>query len=284
MENKFNRKDILSFDPANASTEEVRMWLFALIDAELEKAPEERDYDLIAECSDFEAELSPLSAEISESDCAEGLSRIVALVAENKKAKILKPKKKKTIRVISVLAAALAALFLSVTVTATMQGKTLRQFIEESAKLLLDMSIGDKLDEGNITLIKRGESFNYSSVEEAVEAVGWDVFYPTYMPEGTKTERIVIVELDDKGASCIMIVTNNKNLFMATTNIYKNAIEDLRDTTIYETESLKWYIIDTKPNGNYQAMAHYENIEYCVAYNDYDELLKILDGFKEIEK
>ena len=284
MENKFNRKDILSFDPANASTEEVRMWLFALIDAELEKAPEERDYDLIAECSDFEAELSPLSAEISESDCAEGLSRIVALVAENKKAKILKPKKKKTIRVIAVLAAALAALFLSVTVTATMQGKTLRQFIEESGKLLFDMSIGDKLEEDNITLIKRGESFNYSSAEEAVGSVGWDVFYPAYMPEGTKTERIVVMDVDDKGVLSIMIVTNNKNLFMEITNDITTNPEGWSDTTLYETESLKWYIIGAMLNGEYQAMAQYENIEYCVTYNDYDELLKILDSFKEIEK
>jgi hypothetical protein len=96
MDNKFYRKDISEFDPTNASAEDIRKWLFAIIDAALEKDPEERDCDLIEECSEFEAELPEMGVEMSEDEYAAGLERIKARASagERKETKTLENKKK----------------------------------------------------------------------------------------------------------------------------------------------------------------------------------------------
>ena len=140
MDSKFYRIDISKFDPTDASAEDIRKWLFAIIDAELEKDPEERDYDLIEECSEFEAELPEMDIELSKSEYVAGLERIKAKtsVTEHKEAKILKNKKKtkKSVRIIAILVASIATLLLSLTVAASVQGKPVMQFISENIKIM----------------------------------------------------------------------------------------------------------------------------------------------------
>ena len=80
MDNKISNMDISKFDPTNASVDSVRKWLFAIIDAELDKAPDKRDYDLIKECSECEMELPVEDVGMSESDLIVGLERIKAHV------------------------------------------------------------------------------------------------------------------------------------------------------------------------------------------------------------
>ena len=144
MDNKFYEKDISKFDPSKASAEEVRKWVYAVIDAELEKDPEEIDYDLLEQCAKLEAELPDMDFEISESEYAAGLERIKALAPapEYKETKILKPKKKikKSVRIIAILAASLAVLLLSVTIGAAVQGKPVMQFISENIQAILGMN------------------------------------------------------------------------------------------------------------------------------------------------
>ena len=50
--------DEKKIDSTDLSVEDVRRWLSAIITAELEKGPADRDLDLIQECSDYEAELA----------------------------------------------------------------------------------------------------------------------------------------------------------------------------------------------------------------------------------
>ena len=214
MDNKFYRIDISKFDPTNASAEDIRKWLFAIIDAELEKKPEERDYDLIEECSNFEAELPLLDTdvELSKSDYVAGLERIKAqtTATEHKETIVLRPKKKtkKSIRIIVILAASLAMLMISLSVAAAMQGKPVVQFISDSFKTILGMDSGDKLNNESITLIKDDALSSYSSLEEAVMSTGYNVLYPSHLPSGITIERIVITDVDSKGNIFISYVAN----------------------------------------------------------------------------
>lgn len=287
MDNKFYRKDISKFDPTNASAKEIRKWLFAIIDAELEKDPEDRDYDLIEQCSDFEAEL-PLSdsdIELSESELAAGLERIKARIpaAECKETKILEPKKKpkKSVRIIAVLAASLAVLILSVTVAAAVQGKPVLQFISDNVKAILGMDAGDKLEDRSITLVKYGESLQYSSVEEAISSLEYRILYPSYLPEGVKIERIVVTD-NGQGGMKIVFITNDINLSLDVTNSYQTNPENWNEAIIYNVGSIEFYIIEKL--GTYQAIGYSDDLEYNVMYHNYDELINILDGIKEIEK
>ena len=289
MDNKFYRIDISKFDPTNASAEDIRKWLFAIIDAELEKDPDERDYDLIKECSDFEAEL-PLSdtdIELSESDYVAGLERIKAQtsVTEHKETKILRPKKKtkKSVRIIAILAASLATLILSLSVAASVQGKPVVQYIVDNVKAILGMDDGEKLDEDSITLVKNGEIFTYSSIEEAIKSIHSEMLYPTYLPDGVKMERIVVMDYDDSNSRAICYIANDDKLSITINYNFNLIYPDLEYSTVHAGSIIEFYIIKTI-DGGYQAVSINNNTRYSVKYNNYDELINILNGLKEIEK
>lgn len=285
MDNKFYEKDISKFDPSKASAEEVRKWVYAVIDAELEKDPEEIDYDLLEQCAKLEAELPDMDFEISESEYAAGLERIKALAPapEYKETKILKPKKKikKSVRIIAILAASLAVLLLSVTIGAAVQGKPVMQFISENIQAILGMNTGDKLGNGNVTLIKYGESSNYSSVEEAIATIDIDILYPSYLPEGVEIERIVVAENGEDGFR-ILLLSNYENLRIEIIAPTQTSSEDLTTYCIYNNGEFDFYILEKATIC--QAMIWYKDIEYRVVHNNYYELINILNGIKEIEK
>ena len=297
MDNKFYGIDVSKFDPTNSSAAEIRKWLFAIIDAELEKDPDERDYDLIKECSDFEAEL-PLSdtdIELSESDYVAGLERIKAQTnaTEHKEAKILRPKEtkilrpkkktKKSIRIIAILAASLATLILSLTVAAAVQGVSLWQFVSENFRNILDMDPGDRLNDEGVTLLKYGERTEYASLEEAVKSTGYDVLYLSNLPRGVEVESVVVSDGDSTEDVVILYVTNNANLSVSIYSYSNSFYPNREDYTIYEDSIIDFYIAE-KDDGSYQAIGLYNGMRYSIKYNNYDELINILNGIKEIEK
>lgn len=287
MDNKFYKTDISKFDPTKASAEDIRKWLFAIIDAELDKDPSERDYDLIEECAAFEMELPELGIEASESELAAGLERIKALVPtfEPQEIKIIKTKKKtkKSVRIITILAASLATLILSLTVAAAVQGKSVVQFIDDSFKSILGMGSGDKLGDEEITLHKYGEYTKYDSLKNAIKATGYDILYPAYLPEGVKIEKIVVADVNDNSSVLIMYVSNDNYFFV---EIYPS--DDLpvykwENTILCENDIIDFYVIKTV-DGSYQAVGLHNNMRYSIKYSNYDELINILIEMKEIEK
>ena len=256
------------------------------IDAELEKDPEERDYDLIEECSEFEAELPEMDIELSKSEYVAGLERIKAKtsVTEHKEAKILKNKKKtkKSVRIIAILVASIATLLLSLTVAASVQGKPVMQFISENIKIMLSMDTGDKLEEEGITLVKCGKSMEYNSLEEAVKATGYDILYPSYLPKEVNIERIVMAEVDSNGAMAISYVTNNADISISISLNFNLNYPNWDNSIVYSNAIMEFYIVDLE--GEFQAVGLYNNMKYSIKYNNYDELINILNGIKEIEK
>ena len=78
MEKQLNDKDNITLYPKNESAEDLRKWLFGIIDSELDKDPQKIDLDLISECIEFEAELPSSVIEISEEDYEAGLRQITS--------------------------------------------------------------------------------------------------------------------------------------------------------------------------------------------------------------
>ena len=284
MDYKFSNMDISKFDPTNASVDSVRKWLFAIIDAELDKAPDKRDYDLIKECSECEMELPVEDVGMSESDLIVGLERIKAHVTtgETKENKILisKKKSKKSVRVIVILAAVISVLLLSVTAMAVSQGKSVGDFISENIQKIFNMDAGEQIEEGDITLIKNGERQSFNSVEDAINEMQYNILDFTYLPNGIRIEKIIATTTKDGEA--ISFVTNDKNLYIRVTIGAESVLGDKDDVYIHQSGLIDYYIIEESEV--YQAEGIYENVNYGIQYNNYYELLKILDGLKEIEK
>ena len=284
MDNKFSKMDISKFDPTNASVDSVRKWLFAIIDAELDKDPEERDYDLIEECSECERELPTEGAGMSEKELAVGLERIKAQVSgtEDKEIKIIKTKKKskKSVRVIVILAAVISTLLLSVTAIAISQGKSVGEFISENIQKIFDMDGGEQIEGENITLIKNGEGTIYSSLEQAIKATEVDILYPSYLPNGVKIERIVVTKEEDQ--VMISYITNDSGLSIRIT-VEVDSISDIQENSkLYRSPIMDFYTMSKSEI--IQATGVYKENKYDIQYNNYAELAKILNGLKEIEK
>ena len=66
----------LKIDPAHATDEQIRAWLYAIIDAELEKPKGQEDKALIGECSECLLCLDCEDERISDEQLREGLNRI----------------------------------------------------------------------------------------------------------------------------------------------------------------------------------------------------------------
>lgn len=286
MDNKFSNMDISKFDPTNASVDSVRKWLFAIIDAELDKDPEERDYDLIEECSECERELPTEGAGMSEKELAVGLERIKAQVSETegKDIKIIKTKKKskKSVRVIVILAAAISVMLLSVTAMAISQGKSVGKFISENIQKIFNMDASEQIEEGGITLIKNGERLQYSSIEEVTTAMGYNILYPSYLPQGVNVEEIILTNTDDNDKTIISFVTNDIRLSFRITIGDDSTFDYQTSSELYKISFCDCYVI--KKEGSIQAIFYYKENKYDIKCNNYDELIKILDELKEIEK
>ena len=143
------------------------------------------------------------------------------------------------------------------------------------------MGAGDKLENGSVTLIKNGELINYSSVEEAVSNIGYDILYPSYLPDGVIIERIVLADVG-QGEIKIIFVSNDINLHIGISNDISAMDQIDESAEIYNSENIAFEIFYKA--GIYQSLGEYEIMKYSVKYDDYDELINILNGIKEIEK
>ena len=158
---KSREKDLSRFDPTNASDDQIRMWLFAIIDAELEKSDDEIDEELIRECSDCEAYLSHSNADITDAEYAAGLAKIkekaeaLKKKSQNEKIIVFKPRKRKVARkALVIIAAVVATMILSVSVVAAFNGTNAWDFILDNIKRISTMKPGDVIEGDRITLVK----------------------------------------------------------------------------------------------------------------------------------
>ena len=181
------------------------------------------------------------------------------------------------------MAASLATLILSLTVAAAVQGKPVVQYIVDNVKAILGMCDGEKLDDESITLVKNGEIFTYSSTEEAVKSIDSNMLYPTYLPNGVKMERIVVMEYEDRNSKVIYYITNNENLSITINYNFNLIYPDLEYSAVHTDSIIDFYIMKMDETC-YQAVGISDNIRYSIKYNNYDELINILNGMKVFEK
>ena len=88
-EKNMNEKEILEFIPENATDDQIRVWLFAIINQELEKPEGQEDVELIGECLECEMYLVGSESTLTEMQYLAGLAEI------KKRAAIIGAKKTK---------------------------------------------------------------------------------------------------------------------------------------------------------------------------------------------
>lgn len=286
-----NKIDISRFDPTNASDDQIRLWLFAIIQAELEKDDAEIDQELIDECSDCEAFLAHSNPEISQEEYALGLARIKeraqAMQAEGSNVTVqAKPGKRRFMRVaVYFLAAALAIAILSVGAVAAFNGSAAWEFVMTNMQQILGMKPGDSLESDKVTLVKGDLVAEYDSVEEALKAGGFEgILYPTELPEGVKIERIVQTTEDNESKYELSFSFTTNEIFYGVSNYDIIGMPNWDNTESIIVNNRLYYVV-YKPNpGIYQAGYYSEGYEHILKCIDYNTLICILNGMEELER
>ena len=284
---KSGKIDISRFDPTNASDDQIRLWLFAIIQAELEKDDAEIDQELIDECSDCEAFLSHSNPEITKEEYALGLANIkekaLAGQAGQANASIqAKPKKHRFMRVaVYFLAAALAIAILTVGTVAAFNSSAAWEFIMTNIKQIVGMEPGDSLDGDKVTLVKGDLVAEYDSLEEALKAGGFEgILYPTKLPEGVKIERVVQGYIGD-GKYRLSFNITNEYFSYGVLNYCNSGMEnwDTIETKIIHGRT--YYIVYVPNSKTYQAGCYYNGFEHILKCSNYDTLINILNNLEE---
>ena len=265
--------------------------LYEIIQIEQGKPENESDTDVILECTEYINELrsaeEPLTAKPSKKlqslldqiATQDLISNSQKSSASNKRKTFLRSKK---VKLVLVLAAVLTLLFSSLALASHISDDgPAWQLLSSILPEAFDWEIGRTYNEGSVTIIKENDSVIYDSMEELIKAEGWDLMYPSVLPQGILLREISVLEKSGKGTH-ISYTYSSPVLFVAITEYFDFDLEQFSDKPKYEANGVCYTIFQF--DTSVQAIAHVDNLEYSILYKgSYDELLVILDGMKGID-
>lgn len=286
LESIRNNTFLLGLDMNRATKEQKIQWLCQMIDNETDKPEEEMDFALIDECSAYLRELSDKAAEATKEQKKRILQQIKAhhnQTATRKSAKVLRPSWRKVGKIVAIAATVAALLLSTLTVLAKVNGYgSAWEYVKENIQKIIGLDAGDRVDEGNITLIKHDSVVAYNSIEELLQTEGYDIMYPSELPEGVQITKISQQSIAEEYI-LYSIQFTDVNLSVAISTVFNVSPDDLEEYDIFIASNMTFYI-ERIPGGIYQAVGYDEKYEYLIYSQDYDMLIKILNGMKGMEK
>ena len=276
---------LLGLNMNKATKEQKIQWLCQIIDNETDKPEDEIDFALIGECSAYLRELSDKAAEATKEQKQRILQQIKARHNQTatKSAKVLRPKWRKMGKIVAIAATVAAILLSTLTVLAKVNGySSAWEYVKENIQRITGMDAGDRVNEGNITLIKGEESIAYSSIEELMQTEGYDIMYPSELPNDIKITKIS-QQIINKDYTLYSIQFTDINLSIAISTVFNVQPNDLEEYETFTTDSMTFYV-EAIPDGIYQAVGYDGKHEYLFYSQDYDVLIEILNGMKGLEQ
>ena len=274
---------LLGLDIKNMTKEQKIQWLCQIIDNETDKPEEEIDFALIDECSAYLRELSDTTEEATQEQKQRILQQIKARHNQTAQ-KVLRPRWKNPKRIVAIaLAAALLLSISIVAVIAKVKGySSAWDYIVDNIQNVNDMTPGETIETGEITLIKGGESIAYPSIEDLMRTEGYDILYPATLPDGVEITK-VSQQIVDEDYVIYSIQFTDVELSMVVLNKATISSDDLQKYESYSTKSIDFYIYQ-RVDMSYQAIGYSNGYEYQICCNNYSKLTIILDGIGEFKK
>ena len=276
---------LLGLNMNNATKEQKIQWLCQMIDNETDKPEDEIDFALIGECSAYLRELSDKAAEATKEQKQRILQQIKAHHNQTatKTAKVLRPNWRKMGRIVAIAAMVAALLLSTLTVLAKVNGySSAWEYVKENAKIFFNMSQGGKIKDGEITLTKHDGVVTYNSIEELLQAEGYDFMYPSDLPDGVQITKISEQIVSEEETVYCYLFTD-KSISVAVSSSYKIREEDLNKYEYIKNDVMFAYLLKNDDN-SYQIIGYDEKYEYLICGMDSDMLIKILNGMKGIKK
>ena len=273
-----------SFDITSASKDELIEYLCQTIQSEVEKG-EEADCDLIRECSDWLDELTADEIIFTPEELALSLEAIKSGMFINEvpskkmrsNGSISKPRiwSRVTILVASMILLSL----LSLTVMAIHAGyDSVWVYISSNFKTILGMDCGEEISNDRITIIKNSQPKHYNSIEELLSTEGFDIYYPSQIPNNQSITEIRYVEESNNKYTLYFVFSDNSYVFQIV-NYYITNLSMLEDVNTVTVNDMNYYI-STKDNNSFHAICQHNGFEYSLDSNNYDDLLILIYSMK----
>lgn len=273
-----------SFDITSASKDELIEYLCQTIQSEVEKG-EEADCDLIRECSDWLDELTADEITFTPEELALRLEAIksgkfineVPSKKMRSNGSISKPRiwSRVTILVASMILLSL----LSVTAMAINAGyDSVWVYISSNFKTILGMDLGEEISYDGITIIKNSQPKYYDSIEELLATEGFDIYYPSLIPNNQSITEIRYVDESRDNYALYFVFSDGSYLFHVV-NYYITNLSILDNVETVTVNDMVYYI-SSKPNNSYHAICQHNGFEYSLDSNNYEDLLFLIYNMK----
>lgn len=273
-----------SFDITSASKDELIEYLCQTIQSEVEKG-EEADCDLIRECSDWLDELTADEIIFTPEELALRLEAIksgkfineVPSKKMRSNGSISKPRiwSRVTILVASMILLSL----LSVTAMAINAGyDSVWVYISSNFKTILGMDLGEEISNDGITIIKNSQPKYYDSIEELLATEGFDIYYPSLIPNNQSITEIRYVDESRDNYALYFVFSDGSYLFHVV-NYYITNLSILDNVETVTVNDMVYYI-SSKPNNSYHAICQHNGFEYSLDSNNYEDLLFLIYNMK----
>ena len=253
--------------------------LEAIIDSELSKAYEEIDLSLVDECVNFLMELREEKG-LTDEEISIKVEAIpfVGKITSDKSQK----RRKFGVRKALLTAAILIIIAMLGSIVASSFGTDAVDILRRIGHGIAEMVSGEKLDVGGITIVKLDSSEKYGSVEELLEKEHIHIIYPTYLPEGSEVEKIYMTEFD----GITEIIFQIKGTDTVSLGVYLNCgITEEEENAAEQKETVngRRCLFVNAPD-RIQAVFEHKGNKYVIGYNDYGELIKIIESFEEVKE
>lgn len=273
-----------NFDITSASKDELIEYLCQTIQSEVEKG-EGADCDLIRECSDWLDELTADEIIFTPEELALRLEaiksgKIINEVPSEKmrsNGSISKPRiwSRVTILVASMILLSL----LSLTVMAIHAGyDSVWVYISSNFKTILGMDLGEEISNDGITIIKNSQPKYYDSIEELLATEGFDIYYPSLIPNNQSITEIRYVDESRDNYALYFVFSDGSYLFHVV-NYYITNLSILDNVETVTVNDMVYYI-SSKPNNSYHAICQHNGFEYSLDSNNYEDLLFLIYNMK----
>lgn len=275
MKNTRKTEDVLK-QIENLSDKDKVAYLFGIIDQEKDKPWDQIDLEMIEECSRhidrlIEHELPELTDERIEDIRKKNDARVKVTHRSA-------PRKRKLVKRIIGIAAAVAILFCAATVTVSAYAENM-SIGEYIVYVVKNLSPGESIDHNGITFIHEEETTTYDDIKALIENEKLEIYYPTELPDGVYMKEIILSgDLTKAEESKLIFVFNDPGISLTVRNYQSFDLTDKTYST-YTTNVGVFCIIKT--NGVYQAISQTETYEYRLSAPDEATVKYILKGLKK---
>ncbi len=190
-------KNVLKNQMSHSEAEQLASLLDAMIDEELARPPEEQDIRAVAEWS---AMLDTVTSGAYRPGRREKQALLRSLRSRTRKAAEKRtPTRRRKIAL--PIAAALAVLVLSVSAYAGRELSWVEKIFLQHKTEINALDEGESItfhEENRDLMIVKGEGWEYDSVQSFVNASEHTVLWPSWLPDGIESERILLIDGDNR--------------------------------------------------------------------------------------